>query len=148
VAAAAPAQIHPWQLGDSSHALASYHGSLKASPRGATRPRSGAQRGTGSNLHRPRRLFPEEDVDCVLHGTSTDGQLQLEVALPVGFGAQTAEQTRAQGERLKTTVEEFAVLFPAAGARSLGRLYSDVGRLSGSQQSEVVTKGVGRHAPL
>jgi hypothetical protein len=55
-------------------------------------------------------LFPEEEVDCVLHATSDDGQLRLEAALPIGFGGQTAEEARARGERLKTTVEELAIL--------------------------------------
>jgi RNA polymerase sigma-70 factor (ECF subfamily) len=58
-------------------------------------------------------LFPEEEVDCVVHATSTDGQLRLEAALPVGFGEQTAEQARAQGERLQMTVDELAVLLPS-----------------------------------
>jgi len=56
-------------------------------------------------------LFPEEEVDCILHATSDDGQLRLEAALPLGFGGQTAEHARAQGERLKTTLDELAVLF-------------------------------------
>jgi RNA polymerase sigma-70 factor, ECF subfamily len=56
-------------------------------------------------------LFPEEEVDCILHATSDDGQLRLEAALPIGFGAQTAELARAQGERLKTALDELAVLF-------------------------------------
>ena len=58
-------------------------------------------------------LFPEEDVDCVLHATSDDGQLRLEAALPIGFGGQTAEQARARGERLKTTVDELTILLPS-----------------------------------
>lgn len=57
-------------------------------------------------------LFPEDEVDCIIHATSTDGQLRLEAALPIGFGGQTAEQAHAQGERMQTTVDELAVLLP------------------------------------
>jgi hypothetical protein len=58
-------------------------------------------------------LFPEDEVDCIIHATSTDGQLRLEAALPIGFGGQTAEQAHAQGERMQTAVDELAVLLPS-----------------------------------
>jgi RNA polymerase sigma-70 factor, ECF subfamily len=58
-------------------------------------------------------LFPEDEVDCIIHATSNDGRLRLEASLPIGFGAQTREAAAAQGERLKETIEGLAVLLPS-----------------------------------